>query len=199
MKVIRFLCRVATVVCMILIAALMLLMVAEVLDRAIFNRSIVGSTEWAQVMLVCTMSAFGASILANRQIRVNILTQKLKTKTKVILDIVVLVFTCATIAVLSWQQFLYTLKSFNSNVFYSNIGLPQWPFVALFASSYGVAALTIILLIIRKIMSASRGEWEKEAKLEDMDEIFVFGKIRGNIPKNSAEGEGRQGGGRHES
>ena len=48
-------------------------------------------------------------------------------------------------------------------------------------------------------MSASRGEWEKEAKLEDMDEIFVFGKIRGNIPKNSAEGEGRQGGGRHES
>ena len=39
-----------TWLCMGFIAALMLLMVAEVLDRAIFNRSIMGATEWAQVL-----------------------------------------------------------------------------------------------------------------------------------------------------
>lgn len=175
MKIIRNLCRVLTILGMIIVSSLMLLMVVEVISRSFFGKSISGSVEWAQVLLACTMSAFGASVLSNRQIKVDILTTKMNAKNKVILEIVTLSLTFLTVSILSWQQFLYAAKSFNSNVFYLNINLPQWPFVAVFAASYGVAALAIILLIIRKIMSAFKGNWEKEAKLEEMDEAFVFG------------------------
>ena len=176
MKIIRLICRVLTFLCMIFVAALMILMIAEVIRRSIFNRSILGATEWSQVLLVCNMSAFAAAILANRQIKVNIITSRLSAKKQVIIEIVTLTITFLTVLVLSWQQFLYSFKSLNSHVFYTNINLPQWPFVALFATSYGVAALTILLLIIRKILSAIRGEWEREAALEDMDEVFVYGR-----------------------
>ena len=146
MKLVRVASRILTFICAILIVALMLLMVAEVARRTFFNRSILGSTEWAQVLLVCNLSAFSASVLSNRQIKVDILTTRFKPKNKVILEIITLTLTFLTVALLSWQQFIYTMKSFNSHIFYNNINLPQWPFVAIFAFSYGVAALTVLFL-----------------------------------------------------
>lgn len=189
MKIIRGINRVFTWVCMALIAALMLLMVAEVLRRAIFNRSILGSTEWAQVLLVCNMTAFGAAVLSNRQIKVNMLTTRFPMKVQVVLDLVMLILTFATITVLSWQQFNYAIKSYNTHIFYNNINLPQWPFVALFSLGYAVAALTILSIVIRKIVSICNGEWEKEFRLEEMDEIFVYGKAAPgkNAPAEPAE------------
>ncbi|NLM15155.1 MAG: TRAP transporter small permease [Clostridiaceae bacterium] len=189
MKIIRGINRFFTWVCMVLIAALMLLMVAEVLRRALFNRAILGSTEWAQVLLVCNMTAFGAAVLSNRQIKVDILTARLPKKAQVVLDVVMLALCLVTISVLSWQQFNFAIKSYNTGIFYNNINLPQWPFVALFALSYGVAALTILSLIIRKIASMIKGEWEKEWRLEEMDEIFVYGKA-GPPRRSESEEEG---------
>ena len=176
MKVIRAINRFFTWVCMALIVALMLLMVGEVLSRALIHRAILGSTEIAQVLLVCNMTAFGAAVMSNRQIKVNMLTEKFPMKVQVILDVVMLFLCFLTITVLSWQQFNYAIKSFNTHIYYTSIEVPQWPFIALFSLGYAVAALTILSLIVRKIVSISKGEWEKELRLEDMDEIFVFGK-----------------------
>lgn len=192
MKIIRVLCRIFTWLCMVFISAMMLLMVLEVLDRALFNRSIVGATEWAQILLLCNMSSFGASVLANRQVKVNILTSKLSPKAQVILDIVILTLTALTIGVLSWQQFNYAMTSFKQHIAYINIPIPQWPFVAVFAMSYGVAALTAVLLVIRKIGSAVKGEWELEAAMEDTDELFAFGTtgvIAQRMERKKAGGE----------
>ena len=198
MKIIRALCRVFTWLCMIFISAMMLLMVLEVLDRAIFNRSIVGATEWAQILLLCNMSSFGASVLANRQVKVNIVTSRLSPKAQVILDIIIVFLAAVAIGILSWQQFNYALTSFKQHISYINIPIPQWPFVMVFAMSYGVAALTAVLLVIRKIGSAIKGEWELEAALEDTDEIFAFGHtgvIAGRLAKK--KGENNEAGGEH--
>ncbi len=176
MKVIRGLCRVFTVLCMIFVSAMMLLMVAEVLYRTFFNRSIIGGTEWAQILLLLNMSSFGASILANRQVKVNILTSRFSPKAQVVFDIVILLLSALAIGVLSAAQFGYAVKSFSQNISYVNIPVPQWPFVAVFAMSYGVAAITAVLLVIRKIIAAVKGEWEIEAALEDTDELFAFGR-----------------------
>lgn len=189
MKVIRGLCRVFTWLCMFFISAMMLLMVVEVLDRALFNRSIIGGTEWAQVLLLCNMSSFGASVLANRQVKVNIVTSRLSPKAQVVMDIVILILAAATIATLSAAQFDYALTSFKQHVSYVNIPIPQWPFVMVFSMSYFVAALTAVLLVIRKIGSAIKGEWELEAELEDTDEIFAFGQtgvIAARLAKKNA-------------
>ena len=176
MKIIRGVSRFFTWLCMGFIAALMLLMVAEVLDRAVFNRSIMGSTEWAQVLLLCNMTALSSSILSNRQIKIDMVTSRFSPKVQVIIDTVILTLTFATIAFISWQQLIYTLESFTNKIFYNTIGLPQWPFIAMFTFAYAVGALTTLSLVIRKIAALASGNWESEAKLEDLDEIFVFGK-----------------------
>ncbi len=189
MKVIRGLCRVFTWLCMIFISAMMMLMVAEVLYRTFFNRSIIGGTEWAQILLLLNMSSFGASILANRQVKVNILTSHFGPKAQVILDIVILFLTAVAIGALSAAQFGYTMTSFRQHISYVNIPIPQWPFVAVFAMSYGVAAITALLLVVRKIISAVKGDWEMEAALEDTDELFAFGQkgvIAARLAKKNA-------------
>lgn len=178
MKVIRGLCYVFVWICMILTAALMLLMVAEVLSRAIINRAILGSTEWAQVLLVCTLSSFGASILCNYQVKIDVLTSHFSPRAQVILDVIIRLLTVATIAFLAYRQGAYAIKSYNQGVYYNNIKMPQWPFVALFSLSYGVAALTSLLLAIRKLISLFNGTYEQEAALEDTDPIFAYGKWR---------------------
>ena len=197
MKVIRGLCRVFTVLCMIFVSAMMLLMGAEVCYRTFFNRSIIGGTEWAQILLLLNMSSFGASVLANRQVKVNILTEKLSPKAQVILDIVIVFLAALAIGALSAAQFGYTMTSFKQHVSYVNIPVPQWPFVAVFAMSYGVAAITGILLVVRKIVAAVKGEWELEAALEDTDELFAFGQtgiIAARLEKKKAADAAKAGG-----
>ena len=176
MKIIRALCHVFVWLCMLCTAAMMLLMVSEVLSRWLFNRAILGSTEWAQVLLCCTMSSFGAAILCNRMTKVDILTSHLKPKTQVILDIIVLFLAAVAIGVLSWRQGAYAITTYHQHVVFDNIRLPKWIFVAVFSLSYGVAALTTLCIWIRKIHSAIKGDWEKEAKLGDTDWEFAFGK-----------------------
>lgn len=191
MAVIRAINRFFIWVCMVLIVAMMLLMVGEVLGRALFDKAILGSTEWAQVLLVCNMTAFGAAVISNRQIKVNMLTASFPKKVQVVLDIVMLLLCFVTISILTWQQFNFAIKSANTHIFYTNIGLPQWPFVAVFSFGYGVAAITTLSLVIRKIVSICKGEWDKEFELEDGDAIFMFGKAAENTaPAADAQKEG---------
>ena len=172
MKVIRGICRVFTWICMILIILMMLLMVADVVARVVFHAGITGATEWAQIMLVCNMTAMGAAILSGRMVKVDMLTSRLKPKAQVIFDIVILLVTLAVVILLCRQQFVYAVKQHVNNVAWTSVKVAQWPFVALFGLSYAVGALTIIATIIRKIVSASKGEYEKEVTLGTMDPVF---------------------------
>lgn len=192
MKVIRGLCRFFVWMTMFFIAALMLLMVAEVILRSIFGRAILGATEWACMLLLFELTSIGAAILSNRMIKVNMVTARLSKKVQVVLDIVMLTLCTGIIGVVAWRQFMYAMKSMSDGTKYVTIGLPQWPFIVLFALSYGVGAITTLLVLIRKIYNASKGRWELEAELEDMDPVFVFGKhipekIR-NLLGNKEEG-----------
>lgn len=179
MKVIRGISRFFVWLTMVFIAALMLMMVAEVILRTFFRSSILGATEWAALLLLFDLTSMGAAILSNRMIKVNMITVRMPKKVQVILDIILLFLCFAAIGYTAWRQFMYSMTSMNNGVRYTTIGLPQWPFIALFALSYGVGAITALSVMIRKIVNAVRGNWLREAELEDMDPIFVFGK---NIP-----------------
>lgn len=179
MKVIRGISRFFVWLTMVFIAALMLMMVAEVVLRTFFRSSILGATEWAALLLLFDLTSMGAAILSNRMIKVNMITVRMPKKVQVILDIILLFLCFAAIGYTAWRQFMYSMTSMNNGVRYTTIGLPQWPFIALFALSYGVGAITALSVMIRKIVNAVRGNWLREAELEDMDPIFVFGK---NIP-----------------
>lgn len=191
MKVIRGLCRFFVWMTMFFIIALMILMVAEVILRSIFGKAILGATEWACMLLLFELTSIGAAVLSNRMIKVNMVTVRLPAKAQVILDIIMLILCTGTVGVVAWRQFEYAMKSMADGTRYVTIGLPQWPFVVLFALSYAVGAITALLVVIRKIANAVKGNWELEKELEDMDPVFVFGK---NIPEKFQKLLGNKGG-----
>jgi len=161
---------------MVLIALMMLLMVSDVLARVILNNPIPGATEWVQIMLVCCMTSLGASIMTGSMVEINMVTKKLKPTAQVVLDIVTLFISFAIVVLIAIQQFRSGMKSMNNNVMWSSVKVSQWPFLFLFGFSYGVAALTILMTIIRKITALAKGNVMEEVRLGSTDKVFAFGK-----------------------
>ncbi|MBR3401256.1 MAG: TRAP transporter small permease [Parasporobacterium sp.] len=203
MKVIRGISRFFVWMTMFFIVALMLLMVAEVLLRSIFGKAILGSTEWACMLLLFELTSIGAAILSNRMIKVNMVTVRFSAKAQVILDIIMLTLCSGIIGLVAWRQFMFAMKSMSDGTKYITLGLPQWPFIVLFSLAYAVGAITTLCVLIRKIVNAAKGKWELEKELEDMDPVFVFGK---HIPERlkrlmemDPKQQQKEGGNEHES
>ena len=178
MKVIRILGVIATYICMLLVALMMLLMVSDVIARVVFVRPIPGATEWVQVMLVCCMTSLGASIMTGSMVEINMFTKKLKPTAQVVLDIVMLFLSLVIIVLIAIQQFRAGNRSMQNNVVWSSVKVPQWPFLWLFGFSYAVAALVVIMTIIRKIIALAKGRVEEELRLGSADWEFAFGKYK---------------------
>ena len=176
LKVIRIIGLLCTSICMGLIGLMMLLMVADVLARVLLNNPIPGATEWVQIMLVCCMTSLGASIMTGSMVEINMLTKRLKPRAQLILDIVILTVSLAIIVLIAIQQFITGMKSMTSNVMWTSVKIPQWPFLFLFGVSYGVAALTVLMTIIRKIVALAKGNIMEEIILGSTDKEFAFGK-----------------------
>lgn len=176
MKVIRIIGVIFTYVCMALIALMMLLMVSEVIARTVFVRPIPGATEWVQVMLVCCMTSLGASIMVGSMVEINMFTKKMKPVPQVVLDIIVLIVSLIIIVLIAIQQVRAGNRSMQNNVVWSSVRVPQWPFLYLFGFSYAVAAVVVIMTIIRKIVALKRGKAEEEVRLGSADFEFAFGK-----------------------
>ena len=203
MKVIRGISRFFVWMTMFFIVALMLLMVAEVILRYIFGKAILGSTEWACMLLLFELTSIGAAVLSNRMIKVNMVTVRFSAKAQVILDIIMLTLCSGIIGLVAWRQFMFAMKSMSDGTKYVTLGLPQWPFIVLFSLAYAVGAITTIAVLIRKIVNAAKGKWKLEKELEELDPVFVFGKhipeklqkLMGMDPKEQQQ----EGGDEHES
>ena len=178
MKVVRIIGVIATYLCMVLIALMMLLMVTDVVARVVFTRPVPGATEWVQVMLVCCMTSLGASIMTGSMVEINMFTKRLKPVPQVALDVVVLILSLAIIVLIAIQQFRAGTRSMNNNVVWSSVKVPQWPFLYLFGFSYAVAAIVVIMTIVRKIIALAQGRAEEEVRLGSIDKEFAFGKYK---------------------
>lgn len=178
MKILRIICRVLTWISMFITFAMMVIMVLDVLARALFGRPVRGITEWAQILLVCSMVSLGVAILSNYQIKVNMITAGFSPKAQVVLDAAVLLVSFAAIVLVGSQQIGYAIKSYSVGTIYNTIKLPEWPFIALFGLGYLFGALCNLAIFIRKVTCFFTGDWQREAKREDMDEILVYGNLQ---------------------
>ena len=172
-----------------------LLIVSDVIARHIFHSPIQGGAEWAQVLLVSCMTSLGASIMTGSMVDINMLTKTFKPKAQLILEVIILIASLAMIALIAYQQFVQGMRSLDRNVVWSAINFPQWPFLVLFGVSYAVAALVVLMTIIRKIIVlAKKGNYAEENQLGSVDWEFAFGKygmsIIGRLPKKEEGANG---------
>ncbi len=195
MKVVRIIGLICSYICMALLAIMALLITADVLSRIIFKAPIQGGAEWAQVLLVSCMTSLGASIMTGSMVDINMLTKRLKPKAQLILEVCILIVSFVMIVLIAYQQFIQGSRSLERNVVWTAINFPQWPFLFLFGISYAVAALTVIMTIIRKIVVlVKHGNYNEENQLGSVDWEFAFGKygmsIIGKLPKKEEGANG---------
>ena len=134
--------------------------------------------------------------MVGSMVEINMFTKKLKPVPQVVLDIVVLTLSLAIIVLIAIQQFRAGTRSMQNNVVWSSVKVPQWPFLYLFGFSYAVAALVVIMTIVRKIVALAQGRAEEEVRLGSIDKEFAFGKYKMSMipaeafekqPENAAE------------
>lgn len=195
MKVVRIIGLICSYICMFLLAAMALLIVSDVIARHIFHSPIQGGAEWAQVLLVSCMTSLGASIMTGSMVDIDMLTKTFKPKAQLILEVIILIASFVMIVLIAYQQFVQGMRSLDRNVVWSAINFPQWPFLVLFGVSYAVAALVVIMTIIRKIIVlAKKGNYAEENQLGSVDWEFAFGKygmsIIGRLPKKEEGANG---------
>jgi TRAP-type C4-dicarboxylate transport system permease small subunit len=126
---------------------MMIISVADVAGRYFFLRPINGAFELVGMTLVISATlGVGYCELLKGQIRITVIIDMMKGKTKEIFNILAYILSIAAVGLVSWQAILRVEEYFwATRGFSDNLAIPYWPFMALMF--VGFAWITIVLII----------------------------------------------------
>lgn len=151
-KKIEALSRITGLVAMGVLFLMMLLTVADVFLRAVFNKPIIGATEITEQMMVAVaFLGFGWCALQNRQIKVDLFVARYRPGTRRLVDIGVILVSMVLVAVIGWRTMAMTLRVHQLGITCAFIGIPKYPFYALAACGWTVLFLAMACLLIKNI------------------------------------------------
>jgi len=151
-KKIEALSRITGLVAMGVLFLMMLLTVADVFLRAVFNRPIIGATEITEQMMVAVaFLGFGWCALQDRQIRVDLFVARYRPGTRRRVDIGVILVSMVLVGVICWRTLLMTLRVHQLGITCAFIGIPKYPFYAVAACGWAVLLLAMACLLIKSI------------------------------------------------
>jgi TRAP-type transport system small permease protein len=129
------------------IVILMLMMVADVIARHMFNNPITGIYEISVVILVIVVFfTLGACQLKKSNISIDLLISRFSKTTQNIIDTIIFFMCLCFTSVLTWRFILYAIKEYQSGSLVSTtLGLPVYPFIIIAAT--GCLLLSVIFLL----------------------------------------------------
>jgi TRAP-type transport system small permease protein len=130
---------------------LMLLTVADVAGRYLFNHPILGVTEITQYVMVVLLFGMAPCALAGRHVKIDIFFARLSRRTQAVLDCIYYVIGLGVTAFLSASAMKYALRALSFNSASSMLHIPDFPFILLLSVSYAVFFLFIIVLLVKRI------------------------------------------------
>lgn len=139
-------------IAMVVLAAMMLLTVADVTGRYLFNRPLTGSTEVTEFMMAClSFLAMAWCTKKKTHIKLDIMDRYLPPTAQAISDIVFYLLGLGLFSLISWQNFLmaryHLVARYDSPV----LKIPDYPFYMLVSFACGIAALVLLFLIVQNI------------------------------------------------
>lgn len=150
-KIINFLSEVLTYCALGVVAVLMLLTVADVTGRYLFNYPIVGTTEITEYLMVCMLLAMAPCALKGQHVRIDLVMQFLPQKVQFILDIIFHIAALFTVAMLTWTSFKQSLTVLKYGAMSSMLKIPDFPFITVLVVSYAILFLAFGILLIQRI------------------------------------------------
>jgi TRAP-type C4-dicarboxylate transport system permease small subunit len=123
---------------------MMFLTIADVFLRKVLSKSILGTVEITEFMMVILVFfGLAQAEVVNGNVRVDILTKRFSEKTQQIIE-VISQFCCFILFVLlTWYAFDYAVGKIGSGEVSQDLWIPMYPFV--FIVGLGFTVLTIVL------------------------------------------------------
>ena len=142
-----------------LMVFIVILLVAEIALRFVFNHSIPGKTEFATLSLVVVVY-FGLSYaqIRNAHIRVDVFISRVTGPTREFIEAWILsiaLFTTVIMLITSVSRAIETIIS--KNYITGVINFPLWPGRCAVAFGFVLLTLTIVIQIVRRIISGLNG------------------------------------------
>ncbi len=143
----------------IVLAAMMLLTVADVVGRYFFNHPIKGTWELVGLLLVCAGTwGLGYCQMEKAHISITILLERFSKRVKLMINIMATFLGLVGFSLISWQMFLLAKKYFllpRGNVT-DTLELPYSPFMLSLSISAGMMALMLLANLIRSLAEVRR-------------------------------------------
>lgn len=155
----QWLARLLLVLSALCLTALMLLTVAEVIGRYMFNAPIFGRQDMAQILLACSIFlAFPVVTLRGEQIAVDLFDGVFTKATAFWRDRLIEVLTSVALLSVAFWLFERAEKAASRGLTSELLFLPKYPLIAMISA---VVFVTSILLAVRAVWLVSRREDSK--------------------------------------
>jgi TRAP-type C4-dicarboxylate transport system permease small subunit len=125
---------------------MMLLTIADVFMRKVFNRPIMGSVEVTEFMMVgLVFFSLAQTEVLNRHVKVDLLMSRLGERTQGLVDMITQFVCFLLFGAITWSTLVYSAKMRASGEVSQDLWIPIYPFVYIVV--VGCALLSLILFI----------------------------------------------------
>lgn len=139
------------------VAATMVVVVANVLLRAVFNRPLLGTIEYVNILTAVTIGlALAYCAFCNGQIAVDFVMEKLPARTQAVSEIITGLLALGFWGLAASYMLDYSHDMLNSGLVSSTAQIPMYPVSYLI--TFGLMALCLVLL--QRISASVRKVWE---------------------------------------
>lgn len=133
------------------VVASMLLVVANVIMRALFNRPILGTLEYVSMLFALAVGFSLAQCAAgNGHITIDLLVERLHPKGRVFIDVLISLLTIAFLGACTWGLILYARTTAASGLVSLTTQTPVYPFI-------GLVALGFFLFFLVQVVKLTQG------------------------------------------
>ena len=154
MKYVYFLSRLAGYIATSILGLLMVLTVANVILRDIFNKPIRGTPELSEFMMVLVIFlALAWCAVTRKHVKVELIVIRFSPRVQIILNSITLLLSLGIFVIITWQSFLESMAVYDTT---SLLRIPHTPFYWIMTVGLGLFCLSILVLLIESITESTK-------------------------------------------
>ena len=154
MKYIYFLSRIAGYIATGILGLLMILTVANVILRDLFNEPIRGTPELSEFMMVLVIFlALAWCAVTRKHVKVELIVTRFSPRIQIILNSITLLLSLGIFVIITWQSILESMAVYDTT---SLLRIPHTPFYWIMSVGLGLFCLSILVLLIENIVEARK-------------------------------------------
>lgn len=156
-KAIAFISYILNTIGMVVLGLIILVIVVDVVGRAVFNKPLLGSfelTEFSLVVVVFFSVAWCA--VQKGHIEVTIITDRLKARPKAVLAVFTSLLSLGIVSIIAWQCILEAIYVMGTGKSSAILAIPNAPFYWVMSSGFVLLGFQVLIDFFNNIVEAAK-------------------------------------------